>query len=167
MKLSLIGKTARITAAVLACAAAWSAYAACPSIPTAQRFEINGAEVKDKTTGLIWQRCLAGDTWSGMSCKGQATKMTHEEALKYAEKQSPWRLPDVKELSSLIDRGCSNRVAIDRDVFPTGTHFYWSSSPYAGNPAYAWAVYFGSGFGYAFYYLRLNDGEVRLVRTAP
>ena len=82
----------RLSLICLATAAACSTYARCPSAPTAQRFEINGAEVKDKTGGLIWQRCSVGQTRDGTICKGQATQMTHEEALKYAEKQSPWRL---------------------------------------------------------------------------
>ena len=48
MKLSLIGKIVRMTAAVSACAATWSAYAECPSVPTAQRFQISGDQVTDK-----------------------------------------------------------------------------------------------------------------------
>ena len=166
MKLSLIGKTARITAAVFMCGATWSAYAECPSIPTAQRFEINGVEVKDKTTGLIWQRCSVGQTWDGTTCKGQPTEMAQEEALKYAEKQSPWRLPEIKELTSLADKYCED-PAIDKIAFPnTPPDYYWSSTaPYPGLSDSAWYVDFYEGDVSGYY--RDNRHPVRLVRTAP
>jgi len=52
-----------------------------------------------------------------------------------------WRLPNVKELQSLIDFG-----QLD-PALPTGHPFsgvqslgYWSSTAAAGNPARAWAV---------------------------
>ena len=162
MKTFSIYKTARMTAAALACAATWSAYADCPSVPMAQRFAVNadGSEVTDLKTKVIWARCSVGQTWDGSTCSGDATKMSHEEALKYAKDQSGWRLPNVKELGSLADRGCLS-PAINREAFPnTPSTSYWTSSSYWSS---AWFVYFATGSVFDDY--RYQDKAIRLVRT--
>lgn len=146
-------------------------WAVCPSWPSGERFTVTGAEVSDVRTGLTWKRCSEGQSWSGIACTGTATSPTHEAALTLAKNANPgqsatgWRLPNVKELGSLADKGC-NFPAIDRAVFPdTPRSFTWSSSPDAGNPASAWGVNFNSGaIG-----VRKRDlaGHVRLVRVSP
>jgi hypothetical protein len=125
-------------------------------------YSANGAEVTDAKTGLTWRRCSEGQSWSGSTCVGSADTFTHEQALAHAKTQSGWRLPNVKELSSLVD---SSRVnpAIDITAFPaTPSAWYWSSSPYAGWAGVAGGVGFGGGqvgFNWRDY---LN--HVRLVR---
>jgi Protein of unknown function (DUF1566) len=142
-------------------------FAACPSSPG--RYTANGAEVTDTRTGLVWARCSAGQTWSGSACTGTASSYTHEGALSYAKAQASttgvaWRLPSVKELASIADKGCQN-PAIDSAAFPsTPSTWYWSSSPYVGDAGYAWSVSFGNGYvgnGY-----RYGNGAVRLVRAS-
>jgi hypothetical protein len=138
-----------------------AANAACPSL--AGRFTANGAEVTDSRTGLIWARCSAGQSLSGTACTGTANTYTHEQALSYAASQSGWRLPNVKELASLADKGCQN-PAIDSTAFPnTVSSGYWTSSPYVGYSSVAWNVYFFNGDvnGYGF---RSSGYYVRLVR---
>ncbi len=108
-------------------------------------YSSSGVEVTDSRTGLVWQRCSAGQSWSGGTCSGSATNYTHEGALAYAQSQSGWRLPNVKELASLVDR---SRIdpAIDTAAFPeTPSYYFWSSSPYAGRSGIAWSVYFDGG----------------------
>jgi hypothetical protein len=144
--------------------ASLNAQASCPSWPTAERFAISGEEVTDKRTGLIWKRCSEGQIWSGSSCTGTAAIYTHQGALQHAQAQSGWRLPNVKELASLAEKGCPI-PAIDRTAFPgTPNNWYWSSSPYVGNSGGAWVVGFSNGgVGYNFRY----DGlHVRLVRAS-
>jgi len=139
-----------------------------PSTPI-NRFTENGdGTVTDTVTKLIWKRCSEG--LGGESCeKGEPMIFTWQEAQKTAVEsrftgKSDWRLPDIKELNSIIERQCT-MPAINEIVFPaTPTMSFWSSTPYAGNPAYAWNVYFPYG---------ISDGNsksykffVRLVRTA-
>ena len=118
----------------------------------AERFTVlaNGQEVKDNQTQLIWRRCAEGMSWSGGTCSGSATQLTHEAALQQATRQAAstgvaWRLPNVKELSRLADKSRQN-PAIDSAAFPnTPSQAFWSSSPYVGDSNYAWYVNFGSG----------------------
>ncbi len=152
-------------------ATALKAHAACPSWPTAERFSISGEEVTDTRTGLVWKRCSEGQTLSGSSCTGTAASYTHEQALVRAKSANTansttgWRLPNVKELTSLADKGCQN-PSIDSTAFPsTPSNWYWSSSPYVGTSGYAWVVDFGygkvgDGNRYGYY------GQVRLVRAS-
>ncbi len=119
----------------------------------------------DTRTGLVWQRCSAGQSWSGGTCSGSAATYTHEAALAYAQSQSGWRLPNVKELASLADRSRHDPdPAIDTDAFPgTPSDWFWSSSPYAGDAGNAWLV----SFGYVYSidgFSRSNYLHVRLVR---
>ena len=159
---------------------AWQVQAACPTWPTEDRFSQYGAEVIDKRTGLVWARCSLGQSWNGSTCTGRASTHTHEEALAQAQAAnvggtSGWRLPNVKELASLVaslaDKGCID-PAIDVTAFPnTPSRWYWTSSPtgvgyaYSSYSSYAWGVYFGNGEVQGNQY-RGYDYAVRLVRAS-
>jgi hypothetical protein len=158
-------KTILALTAALTLMLAATAHAACPT--TAGRFvpvAATPSEVLDSKTQLIWARCTVGQSWNGSTCAGSATTMTHEAALNHAATQSGWRLPNVKELASLADKGCLSPT-IDASVFPnTIDTAYWTSSPYVGSSNLAWFVSFGGGNvsgglrGYGYY--------VRLVRAS-
>jgi len=128
----------------------------------------DGQEVTDSQTGLIWRRCAEGMNWDGSTCAGAATPFTHEAALQRATAQAAssgkaWRLPNVKELSSIVDKSRSY-PAIDPTAFPaTPSSWFWSASSNVGYSSYAWVVYFYDGDVYD-----LNRGyanAVRLVRA--
>jgi Protein of unknown function (DUF1566) len=148
--------TTLLSASLLACTAAQAALT-----PNAA-----GDEITDSKTGLIWKRCPEGMVWSVNTCTGTAATYTHEQALARATAQAGaagWRLPNVKELSSIVD---ASRIspAIDTAAFPaTPSYYFWTSSPYAGYSSFAWSVNFGYGGVYDGY-LRLNTLHVRLVR---
>lgn len=110
----------------------------------------NGAEVKDKVTGLIWQRCSIGQTWDGNTCTGNATSHTWQQALTVAKNLGKgYRLPNIKELASIVEEQCYD-PAINSKTFPnTPSNWYWSSSPNAYYNGNAWGVYFHDG----------NDGD--------
>lgn len=135
---------------------------------------IDGQEVTDNQTNLIWRRCAEGMVFSGGTCTGTASKFTHESALQRAAAQASstsiaWRLPNVKELASITDK--SRSPAIDPVVFPgTPIPRFWSASPVVGSLSYAWNVNFVDG-GNDLISLasdRAYSGAfVRLVRDGP
>lgn len=120
-----------------------------PATTPDNRFEIigHGSEVKDKVTGLIWQRCSIGQTWDGNTCTGTATTHTWQQALTVAKNLgNGYRLPNIKELKSIVERQCYNSM-INRKIFPnTLSNWYWSSSPYVQHSGYAWGVKFHGGY---------------------
>ena len=124
----------------------------------------NGTEVKDTQTNLIWQRCSLGQTWNGSSCTGTAATYNWTNALQTAANiGNGWRLPNVKELDSLVEEACYN-PSINETYFPnTISSYYWSSSPVANGSDSAWIVYFHLGYDY---YYKSNSYYVRLVRSS-
>jgi hypothetical protein len=93
--------------------------------------------VKDNVTGLIWQRAQATST------------MTQTAAISYCTSLningSTFRLPTVRELSSLVDFNTSS-PSIDSTAFPgTSSSYFWTSTIYQPIPTYAWYVYFNNG----------------------
>lgn len=103
----------------------------------------DGAQVLDSQTGLTWRRCSEGQRWIAGTCAGSATRHTHREASALA-RTSGWRLPNIKELSSLVDTS-QWEPAIDSTAFPqTSLWLYWSSSPARGD-INVWTVNFISG----------------------
>ncbi len=126
-------------------------------------YSANGSEVIDTSTGLVWRRCLEGQTWSGSACSGTAATYTHENALIQAKNQTGWRLPNVKELSSVM-RPELGFPAVDKTAFP-GVPFvngeFWTSTPNASFTDAVGKVYFGGELWMA---TRSNSYYVRLVR---
>ena len=75
-----------------------------------------------------------------------------------------WRMPTKEELEGILASSGSQKI--DTAWFPnTQANYYWSSSPYVGNPNNASYVDFG--YGYVNHYgslFRNYDNHVRLVR---
>lgn len=143
---------------------------------TLSRYTVStdGQEVTDNQTKLIWRRCAEGMVFSGASCTGSASTFNHEAALQRAATQATstgiaWRLPNDKELSSIVDK---SRVspAIDLAAFPaTPSGWFWSASPFVNfdnnnnsNGSSAWYVDFDNGWVLS--YSRTDSDYVRLVR---
>ncbi|MEY4978521.1 MAG: hypothetical protein RLZZ352_791 [Pseudomonadota bacterium] len=121
-----------------------------------------GDEVTDSKTGLTWRRCSEGQTWRGSACTGTAATFTHEGAVTQAKTQVGWRLPNVKELVSIVDKTRST-PAIETTVFPaTPSGWYWTATPYAGEASFAWSVSFNVGYVNGNY--RNSSLHIRLVR---
>jgi hypothetical protein len=152
---------------------------------TPPRFSVvnNGQEVVDNKTGLTWRRCAEGMVVSTdlSNCQGTATVALHEDALNIARTANVaavgWRLPNVKELNSILNRDLQG-ATIDAVAFPStlqGTFdYFWSSTPDT-TAIRALTISFNSDKIGVHSLIRRNDnsgavftGYVRLVRfTAP
>ncbi len=106
--------------------------------------------VLDVVTDLIWQKDFATDkTWS------QA--LEHCEDLVYAG-QSDWRLPNKKELISLINF----EAQLPASDFPDmPSFFFWSSTSSAKNESRAWDPNFE--YGLVNYNEKTTKSNVRCV----
>lgn len=140
--------------------------------PAGKRFVISasGEEVIDKATGLIWRRCVEGLHWNGQRCQGTYLQLDWADALARASEQASqtglaWRLPNVNELASLIDRG-RWAPALDTKVFPDNpSDWVRSATPYVADRSYAWSVHFDTGMvGFDGHFDTTADA-VRLVRN--
>ncbi len=132
-----------------------------------------GTTVTQSGTGLVWDRCVRG--LSGSTCTGTAQTYSWAQALAEVTARnaanhlgfSDWRLPNVKELESLIKIDSTTAPAIDAAAFPntpTGSFgAHWTSSSYEPNPAVAWVVYFSDGNANANF--KTDTVRVRLVRA--
>jgi len=144
--------------------------ASIPATTLTSRFkDNNNGTVSDTKTGLMWKKCSEGQ--SGSTCEGSAATYNWQQALQQAQTvnngggfagHSDWRVPNVKELLSIVEEQCVD-PAINLTVFPNTPNFvFWSSSPSAYGSDYAW--YVAATDGYADYDFKNYDLYVRLVR---
>jgi len=125
----------------------------------------NNGTVTDKATGLMWMKLDSGKLKAGKNKDG---KMNWQQALDWAESleyagYSDWRLPNVKELQSIVDYtrspATTNSAAID-PIFQTTSFIaeggqkdypnYWTGTTHASLSRASTAAYvaFGRSFGW-------------------
>lgn len=114
------------------------------------RFVVDASHgtVLDLDTGLTWKRCAEG--LYGEGCElGTLEYLTWGDALQAAANSQhagyfDWRLPNVKEMQSLLEQKCFDPT-INLAVFPNApVAQFWTSSP-AKLIHNVWYVYSGQG----------------------
>ncbi|MDH5547307.1 MAG: DUF1566 domain-containing protein [Gammaproteobacteria bacterium] len=107
--------------------------------------------VIDKKTGLMWTRCLVGsyfDSADGSACFDTtlATPFSWSSALSHIatfnaspavnQGYTDWRMPNVKELASLLEYSCSPPVAtINHEIFAGAMSAkVWTNTPFIHTP---------------------------------
>ncbi len=105
--------------------------------PRQPAFTVNPDEtVTDHSTGLMWQQSF-GESYNWPGAHAYCENLClggHDD----------WRLPDVKELRSLVDPSRSY-PAIDDSVFPGTEYAYHTSSTSAERPDHTYYVHFHRG----------------------
>jgi len=109
-----------------------------------ERFTVRGETVRDTLTGLTWPR--QADVFT-FPLPWQETLDTIAELNRQAYLGfSDWRLPNRRELRSLVSHGARQPSLPEGHpftaVFPG---WYWTSTTSAKAPAYAWYVHFEGG----------------------
>jgi hypothetical protein len=103
----------------------------------------------DRLLGLTWMRCSIGQIWNQdeSRCDGDASELNWQQALQAAHgyvyvNQLGWRVPNIKELSSITERSCV-RPAINETLFPnTPSDDFWTSTPSVQDSSRAWVIAF-------------------------
>ncbi|MEE1673904.1 DUF1566 domain-containing protein [Agarivorans aestuarii] len=135
--------------------------------------DTNGT-VLDLQTGLMWDRCALGQTWDNALklCTGTASTKNWRQATRSGMDHSlggytDWRLPNIKELQTIIELSCW-RPAINVTIFPDDgflqIHNYWSSTPHVVYTQQAWMVNLDAGYNFDNLMDKNSQHEVRLVR---
>jgi len=134
--------------------------------PSYTQHKVNGVLVTvDNRTGLMW---VTNPTDAGMG-----GTYTWEDALSGCEGQTyagypDWRLPNVRELATIIDY--SQPPPTINAVYLPGTAtavpaYYWTSTTYAQDSLSAWVVNFT--VAQVYYDDKANGNYVRCVRDGP
>ncbi len=105
--------------------------------------------VKDNLTGRIWLKnanCFGLQSWTTALAVSN-TLANGSCGLTDGSAAGAWRLPNVRELYSLIDFGQSSPPLLSPGHPFVGvvSAEYWSSSTYADGPTWAWMVALGYG----------------------
>ncbi len=128
----------------------------------------DGSSVRHLTTNLEWQRCSVGQSWDGQGCRGPAKVYSWQQALNLAHEYPGWRLPNFKELSSIVEL-CRSHPAINPEAFPDTPLSLrprvgvWTATPTPIWPNSILAIDFVTG-GYLVNHRTRGLGRVRLVR---
>ncbi|WP_068545417.1 DUF1566 domain-containing protein [Thalassotalea crassostreae] len=143
------------------------------SAPT-DRYRINtgGATVHDKVTGLTWSRCDLGETWNEESamCIGTKSEVNWLEAAEQATNYEAggltgWRLPNIKELSTLTEDRCF-LPAMNVEVFNNlvGWEAYFSATPFIFDDTDTKVMIFSVRLSEVLAYSKDNQLNVKYVR---
>jgi hypothetical protein len=115
--------------------------------------------VRDQRTGLEWEKkCAACGTlhdvdniyvWSGDGLTEETIwdwldQVNGENGGKGYANHSDWRIPNIKELESLVNYELLG-PAIAPVFGPTALDHYWSSTTAANGATFAWVVHFDRG----------------------
>jgi hypothetical protein len=128
-------------------------------------YKVNGFFVTvDNRTGLTW---ITNPADAGLDAA-----YTWTAALAACEGSnfagfSDWRLPNVREMMSIVDYSNAAGPTLNAVFFPnTHSNYYWTSTSYVPDPTLAWYVDFSAG------YVHMDNkttgaNNVRCVRGGP
>jgi hypothetical protein len=110
----------------------------------ADRFEVRSGTVYDRLTGLGWaplqERISDPLSW--------ADALAWIRRLNASDRQhgyTDWRLPNIRELESIVDIQCHSPALPSGHPFGPVSEGYWSSTTSVYEPRYAWVVYMQDG----------------------
>ena len=112
-----------------------------------------GHIVIDLKNKVEWLKCSVGQVWDNEKCTGNSVKVSLPEAEDLLpqvnqELGGEWRLPNKKELISIICKNCSG-AKINKTYFPNSqADIYWTSQRNWWSPQFFWSVNFMTGHAY-------------------
>ena len=142
------------------------------------RYADNGdGTISDQHTDLMWMKCTYGlsDTncgtgtaasgdWKTAFAAADASNAANSNAGTYGH--TDWRLPNKKELSSIVDLNSTSSSTVNQTIFPsTKSADYWTATPSAADDSKAFTIDFTTGtYGAVTRNTTTDTVYVRLVR---
>lgn len=122
--------------------------------------------ITDNITSLMWQQD------GNYPFNGFTTGGTWEQALGYCENlvyagYSDWRLPNRRELFSIVDFGTTNDPSINKTYFSNTQYIYWTSTTCALDATYAFLIFFQNPSGVVQALPKTWEIDIRCVRAGP
>ena len=95
--------------------------------------------VIDNLTGLIWSKDSApsGNDMTWQAALDSIKTLNSQHYLGYSD----WRLPNIRELESLVDVNSHSPAMPPNHPFQEIAEGYWSSTTSVYEPSYAWVLY--------------------------
>ncbi len=128
-------------------------------------------------SGLMWMRCIIGQTFEDGTCTGSGDNgnwlamMTAAQSLNHGggfAGHTDWRVPNVKELSTIVEHRCNSSPKVNQLVFPgIASGPLWTSSAFFGDDTRAISVNFHSTGATGNTPKDAFGPGLRLVRDAP
>ena len=134
----------------------------------ANNFISRGYYVIDLSQKLEWMTCTVGMKWNQNKCIGKPIKVKLDQIdsiISQANDQleGNWRLPNRKELESLVCKDCKT-VKINLKIFPnTPPEPFWTSEKNPWQSQFMWTVNFYTGHTFG-RFPGFIPNYVRLVR---
>lgn len=143
------------------------------STPSSQFTLDRSGTATDNKTGLTWMRCSLGTKWmDNKYCVrvGDPILYDWKTALNKAYNSnfagySDWRLPNIKELNSIVEVACRPSANIDvfKQIYTNTSLLHWTSTPYASDSSQVFIVAFGNGQAGPIPFIG-KEAHIRLVR---
>jgi hypothetical protein len=115
--------------------------------PSPRLIDNNNGTVTDNLTGLVWLKnanCFRAQVWTAALASAN-TLASGACGLSDGSASGQWRLPNRKEMQSLLDRSKYNFALPENSFTSIMSDFYWSSSTSSYSTSSAWAISFVDG----------------------
>ncbi len=127
----------------------------CPPANAIGPYTVESRTIIDQGTGLEWQKEDGGTLHTWKSALGFCENLS-------LESKSDWRLPNIRELKSLVDYS-RYYPAVD-PLLPCFSSSYWSATSVEDDAhTEAWSVFFGNGDD--IWSVKTRSYRVRCVRA--
>ncbi|PJZ65438.1 hypothetical protein CH371_13685 [Leptospira wolffii] len=133
--------------------------------------DLGNGTIQEQRTGLYFQKCNNGETYSAGSCGGAPNMIDWESAVAICDSFNlaslNWRLPNLNELHLLTDYADTSDPKVYSIFNATAATAYWSSTPVGGGATEINAYASTTDFAEMQLQTKTNYLQFRCVSSGP